>query len=113
LKIRTLDSNNSWLFGKGNNDFLTEIEALKENILTRLKSWRTDCFYALEDGVDYNSFLSVGAKNYLDLDVMRVILQSEDVTKILSINSSVSAIDRSYTATINIQTIYGRTEINI
>jgi hypothetical protein len=98
--IRALDINSDWTFGKGKQNYLTETNAIKLNISTRLKQWKGDCFYATTEGVDYNNFLSYGTKNFLDRDIKRVILQTEGILKIKTYTST---LDRT-TRKINIET---------
>ena len=64
------------------SDYLTNQNAILHNVKTRLLQWKGDCFYAIDEGVDYNNLLDVGTKTLLDSDVKRIILQSEGVIKI-------------------------------
>lgn len=112
--IRSTDSNGDWVFGKGKNDYLMNLDAVKKNIETRLFSWKGNCFYAAAEGVDYNSYLDIGTKDFLDRDVKRVVLQSEGVL-ILTAFASVISSDglRAYSATMTITTTFGQMTINI
>jgi len=105
--FRNLTSDNDWTFGKGLQNFTTNLDAIKLNIKTRLQEWRGDCFYSPESGVDYNNLLEIGTKPLLDSDVKRVILQSEGVLKITSFESELDPLTREYTGTIKIVTIFG------
>jgi hypothetical protein len=110
--VRELDINNDWTFGKGLNSYLQEMEAIRQCIQTRLLSWVGDCYFALNDGVDYNNFLDIGTKILLDGDIKREILQSYGVVKINSFNSNIDN-NRNYSATINLTTIYGDLNIGV
>lgn len=105
--IRSLDVNDDWTFGAGIQNYKRNLEAIKLNIQTRLKSWKGDCFYKPVEGVDYNNFLDVGTKNLLDSDVKRVILQSEGVIKITKYESILDRESRALTVFVSIQTIFG------
>lgn len=105
--IRSLDAVGDWTFGKGKQNFYRDLEATKANILTRLKSWKGDCFFALNDGVDYNNFMGIGTQEFLNRDIKRVILQTPDVIKINLFSSFLNRSDRSLTITTEIATIFG------
>jgi len=104
---RALDTNNDWTFGKGKASFTRKMDALVLNVKTRLRSWRGDCFFATAEGVDYNNFLNIGTKVFLDSDVKRVILQSEGILQITSYESTIDEEGRGFTAQVSVQTIYG------
>lgn len=105
--IRNLDVNSDWTFGSGIQNYKKDLAAIELNIKTRLKSWKGDCFYLPAEGVDYNNFLDVGTKNFLDSDLKRVILQSEGVIKITEYESSLDRDTRALTVSTTIQTIFG------
>lgn len=111
--IRALDADSDWKFGKGKSDYLRNLDAIKLNILTRLKSWKGDCFFAPTEGVDYNNFMDVGTKDFLDRDVKRVMLQSEGVMIINSFESTLERDSRGYSAAANIKTYFGNLGIEV
>jgi hypothetical protein len=107
LRIRKTDSNGDWQYGKGINDYATGELAIEENIQTRLLEWLGDCFFALQEGVDYKNLFNKGQKNNLLQAQKTVILSSYGV---VGINSVVNNLDsnRKLTVTYNIDTIYGQ-----
>lgn len=112
--IRSTDSDGDWVYGKGKNDYLTNLDAVKKNIETRLYSWKGNCFFATAEGVDYNSYLDIGTKDFLDRDIKRILLQSEGVLIIKEFASNISSDGlRVYTATTTITTTFGNTTVNI
>ena len=105
--FRNLDANNDWTFGNGKNDYLVENNAIALNIKTRTLSWLNDCFFALDEGIDWANRL--GSKNQetiLKMDLKKIILESEGVVEITS--SEFSLIDRNFTATFFIDTIFSK-----
>lgn len=110
--IRAVDENNDWLYGKGKSDYKKNLEALKQDLKTRLQSWKNDCFFALSEGVDYNNFLDKNTKIFLDRDTKKVMLQTEGVLRINTFNSEVD-VNRGYSGLANITTIYGATILTL
>ena len=111
--LRNLTVENDWTFGSGIQNYKRDLAAFELNIKTRLQSWKGDCFYLPAEGVDYNNFLDVGTKNFLDSDVKRVILQSEGVIKITEYESNLDRDSRDFTATVTIITIFGISVIEV
>lgn len=112
MKTRALDVNGGWQFGRGVQSYVTEKNALKQNVMTRLRQWKGDCFFALTDGVDYNNYLDIGKKKMLDLDIKRVILQTAGVLRISSFQSTLNTAERNVTISCSVYTIFGDVNIN-
>ena len=110
--LRNLDDQNDWTFGTGKQTYLTQIEALKLNLRTRLRSWNGDCYFALPEGVDWNNYLDIGTKDLLDRDIRRVTLQTEGVLKIYEYQSTLDRDDRALSVEMKIATIYGDLELS-
>ena len=111
MKTRALDAMGDWQFGRGLQSYATEKNALNQNISTRLKSWKNDCFFAMDDGVDWNNFLDIGKKTFLDIDIKRVILQTEGVLRISSYESTLDPETRKITISATVGTIFGLVQV--
>jgi hypothetical protein len=108
MKVRAVDpSLNDWTFGKGLNNYLTGELALYQSVKTRLLSWKDDCFFSLQDGVDYRSLLDKGQGNNLIQALKICILSTEGVSKINTIEGTLGS-DRVLSVAANIDTIYGK-----
>lgn len=107
MRVRALDVNGDWTFGKGKNDYLIDIDAVAQNIQTRLLMFLGDCFFSLTDGIDWFNLL--GSKNEagLVLAVKTVLVNTPGVTGIEQVSVSLST-SRAIKITFNVQTSYGR-----
>jgi hypothetical protein len=107
MKFRQLDNLNDWTFGKGQNNYVRKNDAIALNIKTRLYSWLGDCFFAVDEGIDwYNRLGSKNQRELLEADLRTTILQSEGVTGIIDFFTTLNAEDRAFRAQYNITTIY-------
>lgn len=105
--FRNLTASHDWSFGKGVQDFTQQNKAIGLNIKTRLLSWVGDCFFDTLAGIDWvNRLGSKGQRALLEQDLRRVILQSEDVTGILSFDTVLNG--RNFSARYSVQTIYSQ-----
>jgi hypothetical protein len=107
MKVRALDSLGDWSFGHGIQCYKSDIEALKQSVVTRLKQWKNNCFFAMDDGVDWANELDIGTKGALDLDVKRVILQTGGVLRISEYTSTLDTDTRALSIDAHLDTIYG------
>lgn len=106
MRVRQIDTEHDWLFGKGQNDYVAANRAVVQNIDTRLSSFLGDCFFDLGAGLDWFGFLG-GSKDQtaLALNISAVILNTTDVTGILQLGINLSS-DRNLTVTYKVQTTY-------
>lgn len=107
MLFRALDSNGDWTFGKGLNCYFTDADAMYANIQTRLQTWKTECFFDTDLGVDWNNYLGVGTKALLDVDIRRVILSSDGVIRIDNYTSVLDSTSRNLTVEATLLTIFG------
>lgn len=104
--IRAIDNTNDWLFGHGLTDYAQNEAGVEENIKTRLQSWVGDCFFALQDGIDWRSRLDFGQKQNLLNELKTEILSSFGVVAVLSITGVFDGVSRTFTVNATIQTIF-------
>lgn len=109
---RAIDKNGDWMFGRGRQCYVSEIDALKQNIKTRLRQWVGDCYYRPEEGVDWNNLLEKGREELLDLDIKRVILQTGGVLRITDYSSTLNHDTRTLTVSATVESIFGQVPVN-
>lgn len=106
--VRALNGVGDWEFGKGKNDYKRDINAVKQNIKTRLMSFLGDCFFDITAGVDWFTLLGGKDPLALELAVSTVILNTQMVTGLLQLNVTVSP-SRTMSLTYRVQTTLGET----
>lgn len=105
--VRAIDGNNDWLFGKGKNDYKFSLDAVAQNIKTRLQSFLGDCFFAEEEGIDWFNLLGGKNKLALNLAISSTILNTDEVTFIKDFTLSINPNTREATINYDILTVYG------
>lgn len=101
------DSNgcSEWCFGHSFGDYKSELSQIAQDIYTALYEWKYDCFFALENGIDWHTRMSKKSqKEQLDADVINTIQNREGVLTVYDFNSTL--IDRNYTCTCSVFTEY-------
>lgn len=107
MRVRALDANHDWLFGKGQNDYLTANAAVTQNINTRLNSFLGDCFFDTTAGIDWFNLLGSKNETALSLAIAAVILNTDQVTAMIQLNITLD-VARRLTIKYQVQTIYSK-----
>lgn len=110
--FRQLTALGDWTYGQGISGYATNDNAIGLNIETRLLSWKGDCFFSLDDWVDWLNRLDKGQENNLTQELQNVILQSFGVVKINSFTAILNDTTRHYQATYNVETFFSPSYIN-
>ena len=85
MSVRRIDTDSDWNRGRGRNDYLRLSEEIKQNVKTRVQMWKNDCFFALDEGVDWNRFLTKSREELLVNDIRRVIVQTAGVAELTNV----------------------------
>lgn len=106
--VRGLDANGDWLWGQGDGSYVTNINAVMQNIKTNTLSFLNDCFFDTSFGIDWFNLL--GSKNQIaiSLAVGASILNTNGVTGIIQLSVVLDAA-RLMQIAYNAQTVYGAT----
>lgn len=108
MRVRSLDVNGDWNFGKGRNDYLVDEQALMQLISTRLQSFLGDCFFAIDEGIDWFNLLGGKNRIQIELDVRAVIMNTTGVTGLVSMEMNFDGATRILTMTYKVLTIYSQ-----
>lgn len=110
MKVRATKKDDNgqftWVFGQGFTSYKKEQHAIKQDIENALYEWKNDCFFALNNGIDYK--IRLGYKNQkeiLDNDIVEVVKGRYGVYDVVNFESSI--IDsRVYTCQFKVITMF-------
>lgn len=109
MRVRAIDDNNDWTYGQGQNNYKSGQNAIQQNIQTRLQSFLGDCFFNLAAGIDWFNLLGQKSLLQLQLAISAVILNTEGVSGIVSLNFDLQT-DRNLIISYSV-TVYGTTQV--
>jgi len=107
MRVRALDINGDWTFGKGQNDYKTGLDALIQEIQTKVLCFLGDCFFDLATGLDWFSLLGGKDQVALNLAVSARILNVEGVTGVKNVSVNLESTSRNITVTYQVQSVFG------
>lgn len=108
------DSNGyeEWQFGHSFADYRTKQNQIIQDIYTALYEWKYDCFFALENGIDWYTRLgNKNQKTLLDEDIIKTIRNRIGVLNVFDFTSTL--FNRHYTCQCKVFTEYSNDEMNI
>lgn len=103
--IRALDVNHDWTFGQSQSNYLNENMEIKQNVECRIISFLGDCFFAVNDGIDWFNLLERNKLEELENAVQQDIIETDGVTAVNEIDVLLGS-DRKLFLSYNIDTIY-------
>ena len=94
-----------WVFCRGLSAYKKEQKSIEQDIKSALLEFKYDCFWALQNGIDWLTRLgSKNQKELLDKDIQEIIQNRFGVVSVQDFFSSVT--DRTYACQCNVFTIY-------
>ena len=107
MRVSGLDEDNDWRFGRGLAVYVSRGDAVRQNVVTRLKSFRTDFFLDVDANIDWIDLLGrKGTKEEIMRAVERVTLSTEGVTTINALDIEVKTSTRKATIMLSFGTIF-------
>lgn len=106
MRVRALDKNDDWTFGRGNADYIDGKAALNQKVKTRLKSFKYDNPLNMESNIDWIDLLGrKGTQDTILKEIERVVLSTDGVTKITQL-SVMKTVNRKQLLSLRYLTIY-------
>lgn len=110
MRYRKEDVTGDYAFGPGSAFLVDSPEAVAQAVRTRLKLYAGEWFLDKREGLDLDMVLGYGTQMTRDREVQRVISGTTGVQRIVSYSSDV--VDRNFTVSCTVETIYGVTTIS-
>lgn len=106
-RVRALDVNHDWTFGKGRNNYLRDQAAVMQSIDTRLSCFLGDCFFDLGAGIDWYTYLGSKDQLPLALAIQATIQNTAYVTGTVQTRVFLTSA-RAFNVQYTVQTTYSR-----
>lgn len=108
MRVRTLDKNWDWNFGRSRQDYAQSSLSSAYDVKQKALCWYEDCFFDMLSGIDYKNLLGEkGGKENIDMSLKKIVAIQPDIIELVFFESSV--VNRKYTATIRFKTVYNET----
>jgi hypothetical protein len=105
MLFRSLSPEGDWNFGRGKVDYALDERSVELNLLTRIKSWKGNCFFDWDAGIDWTARMDKNQKADLIAELKRLIIQSYGVVGVNSVTVG-EGLNRSTVVYIDVGTIF-------
>ena len=114
MRVSGLTPTGDWRFGRGKANYLRKSDAIKQSVVTRLRSFTRDWYLDVDANVDWIGLLSTRGilVDTIRRRVERVVRKTEGVARINRIAVDLDRADRKVTIELDIVDVYGA-QINI
>jgi hypothetical protein len=107
MRVSGLDKDGDWRFGRGLASYVSSSETIRQNAVTRLRSFASDWFLDTDACIDWIDLLGRrGTQDEIMRAVERVTLATEGVTTITKLEISVKTSARSASILLTFGTIF-------
>lgn len=107
MRVSGLDEDGDWRFGRGLAVYISRSDAVRQNVVTRLRSFRTDFFLDVDANIDWIDLLGrKGTREEILRAVERVTLSTDGVTTINQLDIEVKTSTRKATIMLTFGTIF-------
>lgn len=115
MRYRKLTPDGDFSFGAGQLDFYRDVpEAVGQAALTRLLLWVGEWFLDIDEGTPYmQGILGKHSIETANATIQDRILNTQGVTGIRSYESEVNGVTRAMQVNMEIDTIYGPTDVDL
>ncbi len=101
MRVRRVTKDGDWTFGKSKADYAVNSDAIRQNVVTRLREFTNDWFPDVKSGIDWFGLLgSLGNETAILRAVEKTILDTDGVTTITKLR--LLGVDKNRSATIEI-----------
>ena len=114
MRVRALDKNGDWTFGHSRNNYKVGIEALRQNVITRIKSLKNDWFLDSEANIGWWEILGIKQnEGIIKNQVYNTVVATYGVTSIKNIEIKVDSATRKANIKIDLKTIYDDVSLEV
>jgi len=80
MRVRRITADGDWSFGKGRADYVNSSKAIRQNVVTRLRSFTDDWFLDITNGLPWIELLgNRNTENQIIAAVEKTVLETEGV----------------------------------
>jgi len=108
MSVSRLDSNGDWTFGQGLAGYITGSDEIKQNVVTRIQSFKNDWFLDTDAHIDWFNLLSNrNTKETTKSQLSKTVLDTVGVNTLDELNFILDRENRKANIQLSYTDIYG------
>lgn len=101
-RVRALDENGDWTFGRGKANYLSGNDAVEQKVLCRLKSFAGDNPVAINAGIDWDLLLSSkNTESIITKEIERIVTSTQGVVSLSGLEIKRFGRNAEFALTVN------------
>lgn len=115
MRYRKLSEDQDYTFGAGQQNFYRDQpEAVGQAVVTRLRLWLNEWFLDSDEGTPYmQGVFGKHSQTEADNTIEQRVLGTQGLTDLSNYSSAIDPVTRGMSATMDIDTLYGPTEVQV
>lgn len=110
MRVAGLSPSGDFVFGRGKASYITDSEAVAQNVVTRLREFRQDWFANVQSGINWIGLLgSRNTQKQIENAVRTTVLQTQGVASLDDFSLTVNRQSRHATISVTYTDIYSQT----
>jgi hypothetical protein len=106
MTVRRIDKDGDWTFGQNDANYISKGDEVRQNVVTRIRSFKYDWYMDTQAHIDWLNILSnLNNRQTIIREIERVTLDTDGVKDVLEI-SIVKLTQRNATITLRFTTIF-------
>ena len=103
MSVRAVDENGDKVYGGGLSSYKTGTDEIVQNIMTRLREIKNDCYWNMDGGLDIRGRVGqVAEMEFLKADVGYIVFTTPGVKNIISLSVIADSTKRKLTIPITV-----------
>ena len=108
MKVSGLSKTGDWRFGRGRAVYVQDSDAIRQNVMTRIRSFAGDWFLDVTAGIDWIQLLGrPNSRNRILREVERITLATDGVVRITELGIDHNRANRRATIILSYDDIFG------
>jgi len=108
MKVSGLSRTGDWRFGRGRAVYVRDSDAIRQNVVTRIRSFRGDWFLDVRAHIPWIELLGrPNSRNRILREVERVTLATDGVVRLTQLDIEHNRADRRATIILSYEDIFG------
>lgn len=108
MRVAQITASGDWKFGSGKAQYVANSAAIRQNVVTRLRSFTNDWFADVKHGLDWFNLLgSRGNEKKILAAIEKTVLETPGVSTIITLRLDQIDLNRKASITLEFTTLFG------
>lgn len=113
MRVSAITSDGDWTFGRGKANYIDKSAAVRQNVVTRLRSFKNDYFANMNAGIDWIEIFGIkGNEARILREIESMVLQTTGVRSIDKLEIIARDSNRGVTISLKFTDLYDETYID-